>query len=113
MRKAARDSRRDPTESQEILWEALRSGRLAGVTFRRQHPVGEFVLDFFCREAQLAIEIDEPMDRKQERAADERQRDIEDLGIRVLRLPRTLVDTNVSEALFAIEAALGESEASA
>ena len=54
---AAREMRKDPTPAERKLWEALRGNRL-GVRFRRQHPVGRFILDFWCAEAKLAVEVD-------------------------------------------------------
>ncbi|MBI5775645.1 MAG: DUF559 domain-containing protein [Verrucomicrobia bacterium] len=54
----ARRLRRDQTEEERELWRALRAGRFAGFKFRRQHPVGEFHLDFFCPAAKLSIELD-------------------------------------------------------
>ncbi len=41
-----------------VLWQALRKGRLAGLRFRRQHPIGPYILDFYCPSALLAIEVD-------------------------------------------------------
>ena len=41
-----------------VLWQALRQGRLAGLRFRRQHPIGPYILDFFCPAAGLAVEVD-------------------------------------------------------
>jgi very-short-patch-repair endonuclease len=40
------------------LWQALRQGRLAGLRFRRQHPIGPYILDFYCAAARLAVEVD-------------------------------------------------------
>ncbi len=53
----ARDQRREGSKAEKTLWEHLRARRL-GYKFRRQHPIGDFVLDFFCHEAKLAVEID-------------------------------------------------------
>ena len=50
--------RRRATPAEDILWEALRDRRLAGLTFRRQHGVGSFVLDFFCAACKLVVEVD-------------------------------------------------------
>src|SRR3990172_6528086 len=58
VRTAARRMRKEPTDSEGLLWSALRSRGLAGRKFRRQHPVGPFVLDFYCHEERLAVEID-------------------------------------------------------
>lgn len=53
----ARDNRRRMTESEVRLWIELR-GRLLGVSFRRQHPVGPYILDFACVVLRMAIELD-------------------------------------------------------
>lgn len=54
----AREARRKPTPAEQKLREALRGRKLAGLKFRRQHPYGRFILDAFCVEHQLEIEID-------------------------------------------------------
>jgi very-short-patch-repair endonuclease len=46
------------TPAERILWEVLRRKTLAGVKFRRQHPVGRYILDFYCPQFKLAIEVD-------------------------------------------------------
>ena len=51
----AREFRQAPTQSEAILWDALRAKRLSGLKFRRQHPVGPFFLDFYCPEHRLAV----------------------------------------------------------
>ncbi len=53
----ARSMRQNPTEAERKLWEYLRFDQL-GVRFRRQHPIGNYILDFYCHEAKLAIEVD-------------------------------------------------------
>jgi very-short-patch-repair endonuclease len=55
---AARRLRKETTPSERILWEQLRDRRLDGWKFRRQHPIGRFVLDFYCAELRLALEVD-------------------------------------------------------
>ena len=54
----AREARRKPTPAEQKLWEAIRGRKLAGLKFRRQHPYDRFILDAFCVEHQLEIEID-------------------------------------------------------
>lgn len=56
--KNARSLRHEPTEPEKRLWSCLRNGQIEGAKFRRQHPIGAFVLDFHCDAARLAIEID-------------------------------------------------------
>ncbi|HEV2392037.1 MAG TPA: DUF559 domain-containing protein [Verrucomicrobiae bacterium] len=50
--------RRDQTREEKQLWRALRAGRFAGFKFRRQHPIGQYALDFYCPLARLSIELD-------------------------------------------------------
>ena len=54
----ARRLRREQTDEEEELWRALRAGRFAGFKFRRQHPLGDYILDFHCPTAKLSIELD-------------------------------------------------------
>jgi very-short-patch-repair endonuclease len=53
-----RDLRRDSTDAERLLWKRLRDRRLLGFKFRRQYPCGPFILDFFCPEKRVAIELD-------------------------------------------------------
>jgi len=55
---AARALRRRETPAERLLWDALRGRKVAGLKFRRQHPVGPFVLDFYCPDCKLVIEVD-------------------------------------------------------
>lgn len=50
--------RRDASDAEAALWTHLRGRRLAGFKFRRQHPCGPFILDFFCPARRLAVELD-------------------------------------------------------
>jgi len=54
----ARQLRRDLSLPEVILWDCLRGRRLEGLRFRRQHPVGPYVLDFYHAEGRLAVEVD-------------------------------------------------------
>lgn len=54
----ARRLRREQTDEETQLWRALRAGRFAGFKFRRQHPVGQYYLDFYCPAARLSVELD-------------------------------------------------------
>ena len=106
VRDAARRMRKAPTRSESFLWYALRNRRLAGLKFRRQHAIGRFVLDFYCRDKRLAVEIDGPVHGAQRGADEERQRILESMGVRFLRLPATLVEQDLSAALAAIQESL-------
>ena len=54
----ARRLRQDATDAERRLWSALRDRRLAGYRFRRQHPIGDFIVDFACTKYRLVIEAD-------------------------------------------------------
>ncbi|MDT8441414.1 MAG: endonuclease domain-containing protein [Desulfuromonadales bacterium] len=56
--KAARTLRCQQTDAERLLWSCLRRRQLGGFRFRRQHPIERYVLDFYCCEAKLAIELD-------------------------------------------------------
>ncbi|MCL4511370.1 MAG: endonuclease domain-containing protein [Bacteroidetes bacterium] len=97
--------RKNMPEAEVILWSRLKGKQIVGMKFRRQYSVGPFVLDFYCAEKKLAIEVDGPShfeDGAQEHDA-ERQRWIEQFGIRFLRFTNTDVRTNLNGVLRAIE----------
>jgi len=90
----AREQRRAPSRAEKILWEELRSGKL-GVKFRRQHPLGQFVLDFYCDEARLAIEVDGPLHDEQVAYDEWRDQQLLAQGLWVLRFPTERIEWNV------------------
>jgi very-short-patch-repair endonuclease len=53
-----RDLRRLATEAERLLWRLIRRRQFADVKFRRQHPVGPYILDFYCADCRLAVELD-------------------------------------------------------
>ena len=54
----ARELRSAATDAESCLWYYLRAGRLAGIKFRRQHPMPPYILDFYCEAARLVVELD-------------------------------------------------------
>ncbi|MGV3616406.1 MAG: endonuclease domain-containing protein [Fimbriimonas sp.] len=110
-RDRARELRRNMGVSESILWELLRN-RASAYKFRRQHPVGPYFLDFFCREASLAIELDG--EQHADQVAYDARRDawLASQGILVIRIP-TLdlfeeTKTKGTKWIQAIEAACAE-----
>lgn len=86
-RNNARQLRRQQTDEEKQLWKALRAGRFAGFKFRRQHPLQNYILDFYCPLALLSIELDGfhhglP---KQSRSDQERTKELTSNGIEELR----------------------------
>lgn len=86
----ARVMRHEPTKGEAILWSELKDRRLAGFKFRRQVPVDGYILDFYCMETKVAVELDGDQHFEGESFEYDAQRD-EKLwrrrGIRVLRFP--------------------------
>jgi len=82
-----RELRNRPTEAEHLLWYQLRGAQLDGRKFRRQHGIGPYIVDFYCPEEKLAIELDGDIHREPEvKAHDEiRDRFLTERGIRVLR----------------------------
>ncbi|MGE4344377.1 MAG: DUF559 domain-containing protein [Geoalkalibacter sp.] len=101
---AARDLRRNMTDAEQLLWRHLRGRQLNGSKFRRQHPVDRYVLDFYCAEARLAVEVDGGQhDDEKARIADaERSRFLNEQGIRVLRFWNHEVLSNITGVLESI-----------
>ncbi len=85
IRVRARELRKQLTPAEESLWKHLRDRRLAGLKFRRQEPLGRYILDFYCHECRLAVEIDGAVHDTREREDRERTEWLEAQGIRVLR----------------------------
>ena len=54
----ARELRHAMTPAEQALWTRIRDGQLDGAHFRRQHAVGNFIVDFFCAKARLVVEVD-------------------------------------------------------
>jgi very-short-patch-repair endonuclease len=90
----AHEFRKQPTDSERLLWSAVRDRRLDGLKFRRQQPVGDYVLDFYGSELELAIEVDGlPHDLTWEKDS-RRQGRLEAFGIRVIRVSAEDVERN-------------------
>jgi very-short-patch-repair endonuclease len=99
MTERARLLRGASTPSEQSLWEALRDRRLSGTKWRRQQKMGRFVLDFFCAEHRLGVEIDGSAHRGRQDLDEERQRLIERSGVRVVRFTVTDIETNLPGVL--------------
>ncbi|MBI4772936.1 MAG: endonuclease domain-containing protein [Deltaproteobacteria bacterium] len=81
----ARDLRKDQTDAEAHLWAILRNRRLAGNKFRRQHSIPPYVVDFFCNEACLVIEVDGGQHGENRRRDDVPTAFLEEKGLRVIR----------------------------
>ncbi len=102
MIEVAREFRKEPTVGEKILWDVLRGKKLDGIKFRRQQPIGYFVVDFYSSAYRLIVEVDGPIHNSQKEADAARQEILEGLGLIVLRIKTEFVEKNLCMALDAI-----------
>src|SRR5215813_7451315 len=107
----ARSLRRSLTNAERIIWYAVRAHRLNGASFRRQDPIGPFIVDFVCHGARLIVEIDGGQHFEAEHETRDARRDafLRSKGFSVLRFSNRDVMTNRQGVLEAIAAALAAS----
>ena len=103
----ARSLRRTPAATERLLWTLLRDRRLGGLKFRRQVPLGRYVVDFLCLSNRLVIEADGPHHDPAYDAARDAWLSAE--GFRVLRFPNADIQDRREETLNAILKAAGRS----
>ncbi|MEN5146409.1 endonuclease domain-containing protein [Brevundimonas diminuta] len=100
----ARKMRRALTPPEAQLWAQLKGRSLEGLRFRRQHPIGPFILDFYCAELKLAVEVDGLIHGLDDQARHDERRTcwLTARGVSVLRLPACDVRDDMEGALNAI-----------
>ena len=98
-RDRARELRAEQNTFEAILWQRLRNGKLKGYKFRRQHPIGKYVVDFYCAEASLVIELDGPTHLGREDQDAFRQAWLEAQRLIVIRCPNHEFRQGVDELL--------------
>jgi very-short-patch-repair endonuclease len=83
----AQTLRSSMTEAEKVLWDELKSRKLQGLKFRRQHPIHWYIADFYCHEKQLVIEIDGGIHMKTpvKEHDENRSAEFDRLGIHVIR----------------------------
>ncbi len=97
----ARALRQSPTTAEQLLWRHLRNRQLAGAKFRRQHPLGPYILDFVCLEHGLVVEVDGGQHADLQAQAYDQQRSawLQQQGLRVLRFWNHEVVQQTNEVL--------------
>ncbi|MBI3701361.1 MAG: endonuclease domain-containing protein [Afipia sp.] len=97
----ARRLRRDSTDAERLMWKELRAHRLDGASFRRQTPIGPYIVDFVCHAARLIVEIDGGQHFEDAGLAADAQRDfyLRTQGFSVLRFSNADVLKNISGVL--------------
>jgi very-short-patch-repair endonuclease len=101
----ARGLRRNQTDAEKLLWQKLRTLRCNGARFRRQHPIGDYIVDFCCLQAALVIELDggQHIEKTNSEADAVRTTWLEERGYLVVRFFNNDVLTNVDGVIAAIE----------
>ena len=103
LKPVARRMRNLPTQAEDALWQRLRNRRLNGSKFRRQHVIDRYIVDFYCAEADLVIELDGPVHLQTVSDDGNRQEVLENLGLQVLRFTNDEVVSSIENVLRKIE----------
>jgi len=103
LKERARYLRKNSTLAEVLLWKHLKGKQVHNLDFDRQKPIGDAIVDFFCRELMLAIEIDGESHDYKGSLDVARQRRLEALGVRFLRFQDADVKSNLTGVLQAIE----------
>lgn len=98
--------RRALTPPEARLWRALKGAKLEGLRFRRQHPLGPFILDFYCPAARLAVEVDGSVHHTADQAAHDARRTawLGEQGVEVVRYPALSIRDNLEGVLAGLAA---------
>ncbi|WP_299757693.1 endonuclease domain-containing protein [uncultured Pontibacter sp.] len=104
LKELARQLRQNSTLSEVLLWNELKNKKLHNLDFDRQKPLGSFIVDFYCKELMLAIEVDGDSHDYNFEPDVIRQQELETLGIRFLRFDDAEVKRDLLNVLRAIEA---------
>ena len=99
IQRRAKELRQEATPAEKMLWERLRNRQLGGFKFRRQHPLGPFIADFYCAERRLVVELDGGIHDTQKEEDEQRTRQFEEFKYRVIRFRNEEVLSNIEIAL--------------
>jgi very-short-patch-repair endonuclease len=105
--KRARELRQKQTPAEEVMWELVRNRQLAGLKFRRQHQIGPYIVDFFCDELKLVVELDGEIHSEEAQAKKDQKRTayLESLGFSVLRFEN---DVFLNDPEFALQSVVSQ-----
>jgi very-short-patch-repair endonuclease len=110
LKELARDLRKNMTLSEVLLWNQLKQKNIMGYDFDRQRPIENYIVDFYCKDLSLAIEIDGDTHIYRYEEDDIRQKTLENLGIRFLRFEDIEVKKNISNVLRVIEDCISKNQ---
>lgn len=100
-----RSLRSNPTEAEKVLWAKLREKQLNGLKFRRQYGIGRYIVDFYCPELRLAIELDGESHYKEGAQEYDQKREgyIRSFDVHFLRFTNNQVYSSLDDVLRKIE----------
>ena len=100
-----RELRNNSTPEEAVLWTQIKSRKIKGYKWRRQHPIGSYILDFYCPEAKLCIELDGAAHYTYSGAREDNIRTsfLNSKGIKVIRFENRLIWDNIDYVLEIIE----------
>ena len=99
---AARKLRNNLTPAETRLWSALQNKQLEGLRFRCQHPVGNFILDFYCPSCKLVVEVDGEIHTRQTEYDNARTSKLAEYGYKILRFTNEQVMNDLPKVLLEI-----------
>jgi very-short-patch-repair endonuclease len=106
----AKELRQELTDEEKLLWQYLRKNRLGGFHFRRQQVIQGFIVDFYCHKAGLVVEVDGGVHKDQIEYDRERNKVLEGLDLRIIRVKNEDIQENLQSVLSIIEAACREKD---
>ena len=109
-----RELRNNPTPAEATLWKHLQGRQILGKKFRRQYSIGRYIVDFFCVECDIAVELDGASHFQELRAEYEAERaaSLRGLGIELIRFENRIVHQNIDAVLETIREAIRNRTAS-
>jgi len=103
IRAQARTLRQRATRAETLLWHVVRNRRVGNAKWRRQHPIGSFIVDFYCAEHRLVLEVDGGIHTQQTERDAERTAWLQQAGYRVVRFTNGDVEQNIEAVLQQVE----------
>ena len=97
-----RKLRKSSTPHETILWSRIRKNQL-GLKFRRQHSIGKYIVDFYCPEKNLVIELDGWQHKEQIEYDNERSKFLESLNLKIIRFWNNDINNNLDSVILEIE----------
>jgi very-short-patch-repair endonuclease len=102
--------RKNMTESERLLWGRLNNNQIDGLKFHRQHPINQFIVDFYCHKVKLVIELDGGIHLKREVVERDygREEILRNYGLEILRFDNDEVLTNIESVILRIKQILNK-----